>query len=71
MQSDKRLARLQELIKEAEGLAKEEAHLQHQERRLTRLAACLWICRDVVDEVVEATIIAPDPPDGRPEREHF
>lgn len=71
MKSDARLLRLQELVHEAEQLAKEESHLQHNDRRLTRLAAILWISRDVVDEVVEEQVIKPDPPEGRPEREHF
>lgn len=62
---------MQELIHEAEELSKDEAHLQHNDRRLTRLGAILWVCRDVVDEVVEEQVHKPNPPDGRPEREHF
>jgi hypothetical protein len=71
VQSDRRLLRLQELIQEAESLGREESRSQHHDRRLTRLAAVLWVCRDVVDEIVEVTIIKPDPPEGRPEREHL
>lgn len=73
MQSGDRLLKLQGLIQEAEKLAKEESHLQHNDRRLTRLAAILWVCRDVADEVVEQQIHG-GPPEGegggRPKRDH-
>lgn len=71
MRNSRRLLRLQELIQEAESLAREESHLQHNERRLTRLAALLWIGRDVVDELVEPLHDDLNPPEGRPDREHF
>jgi hypothetical protein len=73
MQSSDRLLKLQRLIKEAEQLAKDEAHLQHNDRRLTRLSATLWVCRDVADEVVEQQVYHRDPPEskGRPDREHW
>lgn len=70
MQSGDRLLKLRELITEAEKLAKQEAHLQHDDRRLTRLSAVLWIARDVADEVVEEQVMQADPPKGRAEREH-
>lgn len=70
MQNDRRLLRLQELIHEAESLAGEESRLQHHDRRLIRLTAMLWICRDVSDELVEALHKPIPPPEGRPEREH-
>lgn len=63
MQFGDRLLRLQALITEAEKLAKQEAHLQHDDRRLTRLAAVLWVCRDVADEVIEQQIHG-GPPEG-------
>lgn len=70
MRSNRRLLRLQELLREAESLATEESRLEHHDRRLTRLTAMLWICRDVLDELVEA-LHEPDPPERRPEREHW
>lgn len=73
MKSGDRLLRLQQLIQEAEKLAQEEAHLQYNDRRLTRLAAVLWVSRDVVDEVIEQQIHG-GPPEGegggRPKRDH-
>jgi hypothetical protein len=65
-----RLLRMQELIQEAESLATEEVHCQFGDRRLTRLSAVLWVCRDVIDEVVEEQVHKPEPPEGRPNREH-
>lgn len=70
MRNDMRLLRLQELIREAESLAGEESRLEHHDRRLTRLAAMLWISRDVLDELVEA-LYQPSPPEGRSERDHW
>lgn len=71
MKSDRRLLRLQEIIHEAEQLAKEESRLEHEDRRLTRLTAILWVCRDVADELVEHLHNPDPPPEGRPDREHF
>jgi hypothetical protein len=71
MRNSARLLRLQDLIHEAQDLAQSEAHLQHQERGLTRLAAIMWVSRDVIDEVVEKQVHNPDPPEGRPQREHW
>jgi hypothetical protein len=65
-----RLLKIQELVKEAEELAKEESRLQHNDRRLTRLAALMWLGRDMVDDVVEEIILKPEPPEGRQNREH-
>lgn len=70
-----RVIQLQSLIKEAEELAKEEVHLQHNDRRLVRLAAILWVCRDVADEVVEQQIHQDRPENikegrGRLKRDH-
>lgn len=70
MKNSGRLLRLRELIHEAELLATEESHLQHNERRLTRLSAVLWVCRDVADELVEHLHNPEPPPEGRPDREH-
>lgn len=70
MQNAARLSKLHQLIKEAERLATAEAHHQHNDRRLTRLAAVLWVCRDVADEIFEDQVVHVDQPEGRPEREH-
>lgn len=72
MRNAARVVRLQTLIKEAEELAREESHLQHNDRRLTRLTMVLWVCRDVIDEIAESDAYAePPPPEGRPERDHY
>ena len=71
MRNDDRLLKLQTLIHEAERLAKAECRLQHEDRCLVRLTTGLWICRDIVDEAVENTVMREEPPEGRADRPHL
>lgn len=52
-----RVSRIAELSREAERLARQEAHQQHHERTLARLASLLWVCRDAAEHCFEEALL--------------
>jgi hypothetical protein len=68
-----RLEVILDQVKGAQRLAQEEAHDSHMDRRLTRLALGLHLCRELADDIVEdATAKVAErqlAPHGRMERE--
>lgn len=72
-----RLAAVQEHVKEAQRLAAGEAHASCMDRRVTRLALGLHLCRELADDILEDALGAENTnghriaPGGRMERTHL
>jgi hypothetical protein len=71
-----RVSTIRDAVKAAQQLAQEEAHDSHMDRRVTRLALGLHLCRELADDIFEEALTAADEnghklvPHGRLEREH-
>lgn len=70
---------VRDAVKNAQRLAQEEAHDTHMDRRVTRLALGLHLCRELADDIFEEALAAANgdgrdgpklAPHGRLEREH-
>lgn len=53
-----RLTTISDAVKQAQRLSQEEAHDSHMDRRITRLALGLHLCRELADDIMEDAIAA-------------
>lgn len=71
-----RITQIRDGVVAAQRLSQEEAHDSHQDRRVSRLALGLHLCRELADDIMEDAMAASTNgdhrlmPSGRLQRDH-